>query len=53
MKQLLRSAFDLEEYEEAIREGIYSQDTRSDMLENDEISGWEAAFMDGWDKSTA
>ena len=35
------------------REGIYSPDERTDMLENDEISGWEAAFMDGYDESIA
>ena len=31
--------------------GIYSSDDRTRMLEEDQISAWEAAFMDGWDES--
>ena len=52
MNKVLRSAFRMDDFEEEIRrDGIYSEDDRSDMLDNDEISGWEAAFMDGWDNA--
>lgn len=27
---------------------VYSDDEREDMLDNDEISAWEAAFIKGW-----
>lgn len=27
---------------------VYSDDEREDLVENDEISSWEAAFIKGW-----
>lgn len=35
----------------AEREEIYSSDYRSQMLEDDEISPWEEAFMEGYDNA--
>ena len=37
--------------DEDVEEGIYSEDTRADLLEDDEISLTEAAFMQGWDQA--
>jgi len=33
--------------------GIYSKEARLSMLDEDQIEGWEAAFMEGWDESAA
>lgn len=34
-----------------IEEDIYSEETRDALLEDDEISAIEAAFMDGYDNA--
>jgi len=49
LKKRIHSAWDLDEDEFSESEGFYSKDYRSALLENDEISAWEAAFMEGWD----
>ncbi len=52
-KKSLRKLFKLEEDEPFIikEETIYDEDSRDRMLENDEISPWESAFMQGWDRA--
>ncbi|MDO8741163.1 MAG: hypothetical protein Q7J54_06340 [Candidatus Woesearchaeota archaeon] len=35
---------DLEDEDEL----VYSDDEREELVENDEISSWEAAFIKGW-----
>ncbi|MBI2129884.1 hypothetical protein HYU07_06660 [Candidatus Woesearchaeota archaeon] len=35
-----------EEFEDD--EFVYSDDEREELVENDEISSWEAAFIKGW-----
>tara|TARA_Y100000310_G_C20677877_1_gene814144 strand:+ start:1525 stop:1677 length:153 start_codon:yes stop_codon:yes gene_type:complete len=39
------------EEEDSIEEGIYSSDERESLIEDDEISAEEEAFMRGWDEA--
>ncbi|MBL7148033.1 MAG: hypothetical protein ISS82_04370 [Nanoarchaeota archaeon] len=41
----------LKEFEEELEEDIYSEKRREKMLEDDEISGEEEAFMQGYEES--
>lgn len=47
----ISSAWDDEELDEGIDEGIYSESHRDGMIDDDEISAIEAAFMRGWDEA--
>jgi hypothetical protein len=38
--------------EEVEDESIYSEDVRDEMLDNDEISAFEAGFMAGYDEAS-
>lgn len=50
MIKYYKSSWNLSE-EPSDTESIYSSTDRSQLLEDDEISTWEAAFMEGWDDS--
>lgn len=41
-----------EVFEEEILDDIYSDSGREDMLENDELDPYEAAFMQGYDAAS-
>jgi hypothetical protein len=39
--------------QDIVEESIYAEDFRDEMLENDEISAFEAGFMAGYDEASA
>ena len=49
MKKIIHSAWDVEEISKD--EGIYSENIRTNLVEDDEIDPWEAAFMEGYDEA--
>ena len=46
---MIRSRSRVEE-EEKIN-SIYDKKSREDLLDDDELTPWEAAFMQGWDEA--
>ena len=46
MKKVIRSSWEEEDEAE-----IYSSDFRAALVEDDEIDGWEEAFMNGYDEA--
>ena len=40
-----------DEWTEEIYHDVYTADFRDVELENDELSSWEAAFMDGYERA--
>ena len=51
--KLLRSAWldEADEFETELSRDVYSDNLREDILENDEISVEEEAFMVGWNEA--
>ena len=48
--KIIRSGWD-DELDEISDKSIYCEDTRKDLLENDQISVQEEAFMAGWNEA--
>lgn len=46
MKKMIRSPWESEE-----DNGIYSEDIRETLMDDDEIDSWEEGFMKGYDEA--
>ena len=46
MKKVIRSAWEKEDDED-----FYSSDFREDLVDDGEMDGWEAAFMQGYEEA--
>ena len=51
MEKIHSSWWDEEEELDLSEDSIYSEEYRGDLLEDDEISSEEAAFMKGWEEA--
>lgn len=47
MKKIIRSPWK----NESRSDGFYSEDFRTNLVEDDELDNWEAAFMMGYEES--